>query len=231
MTKVDFYNGTTLLGTDTTNPYSFSWTNVPAGSYALTAKATDNLGAVTTSSVVNITVNPAGNTPPTVTLTSPTDGQTFTAPASVALAATASDPGGSVARVEFFEGGTNLLATDTTSPYSFTWSNVAAGTYTLTARATDNLGAQTTSTAATITVNPAGNPPPTVSITSPANGATFTAPASITINADASDDGSVDHVDFYAGANLLGTDTTAPYSFTWSGVAAGAYTPHRPRDG
>jgi glucose/arabinose dehydrogenase len=223
VTKVDFYNGATLLGTDATSPYAFSWNSVAAGSYTLTAKATDNLGAVTTSAPVNVTVNPASNTPPTVSLTSPTDGQTFTAPATVSLAAAASDPGGSVARVDFYNGPT-LLATDTTSPYSFSWTNVAAGSFTLTAVATDNLGAQTTSAPATITVNPAGNPPPTVSITAPVNGSSFTAPANITINATASDDGSVDHVDFYSGATLLGTSTTAPYTFTWSGVAVGAYT-------
>ena len=224
VTKVDFYNGATLLGTDTTSPYSFSWTSVPAGSYTLTAKATDNFGATTTSAVVGITVNPAGNTPPIVSLTAPADGATYTAPASVVLNASASDPGGSVAKVEFLADGT-VISTDLTSPYSFTWTNVPAGTYALTARATDNLGAQTTSSTATIIVNPAGNSAPTVSITSPANGATFTAPASVTINADAADsDGSVSQVDFYSGSTLIGSDTTSPYSFAWTGVGAGTYS-------
>ena len=49
-----------MLGTDTTSPYSNTWNNVAAGSYTLTAKATDNGGAITTSAPVNITVNPAG---------------------------------------------------------------------------------------------------------------------------------------------------------------------------
>ena len=57
ITKVEFYQGATKLGEDLSSPYSFSWTNVAAGSYALTARATDNSGAVTISSVVNITVN------------------------------------------------------------------------------------------------------------------------------------------------------------------------------
>jgi regulation of enolase protein 1 (concanavalin A-like superfamily) len=223
VSKVDFYNGSTLLSTDTSSPYSYTWNNVAAGSYTLTAVATDNLGAQTTSSPIGVTVNPAANNPPIVTLTAPADGGTYTAPATVTLTATASDPGGSVAKVDFYNGAT-LLATDTTSPYSYTWNNVAAGTYTLTAVATDNLGAATTSSPATITVNPAGNPPPIVSITSPANGASFTAPATITISANASDDGSIDHVDFYAGATLLSTQTIAPYSYTWSGVGTGSYT-------
>ena len=58
VTKVDFYNGATLLGTATTSPFTFTWTAVPEGKYAITAKATDNSGALTTSSTVNVKVNP-----------------------------------------------------------------------------------------------------------------------------------------------------------------------------
>ena len=54
--SVAFYNGTTLIGSDTTAPYSVAWSNVATGSYSLTAKATDNQGAVTTSAPVTITV-------------------------------------------------------------------------------------------------------------------------------------------------------------------------------
>ena len=61
--KVEFYSGSTLLGTSTTAPYTFTWTNVATGSYALTAKAYDNLNAVTTSSVVNVVVAPAATNP------------------------------------------------------------------------------------------------------------------------------------------------------------------------
>jgi hypothetical protein len=56
VSKVEFYNGTTLLGTAATTPYNFSWTNVVAGSYTLTAKAYDNLNAVTTSTAATVTV-------------------------------------------------------------------------------------------------------------------------------------------------------------------------------
>ena len=54
--KVEFYNGTTPLKSDITSPYSVSWTNVPAGTYYLKAKATDNFGLSTTSAIVRITV-------------------------------------------------------------------------------------------------------------------------------------------------------------------------------
>jgi len=69
------------------------------------------------------------------------------------------------------------------------------------------------------------NAPPTVAITSPTNNAAFTAPANISIEADASDvDGTISKVEFYSGTTLLGTATNSPYAFIWSGVPAGNYT-------
>ncbi len=56
VTGLDFYQGTTLLGTDTSSPYTFVWNNVPAGTYSLTAKATDDIGATTTSSAITVNV-------------------------------------------------------------------------------------------------------------------------------------------------------------------------------
>jgi hypothetical protein len=58
VTRVEFRDGTTVLGQDTTAPYSYTWRNVPVGSHGLTVRATDNSGAVTTSAAVNITVRP-----------------------------------------------------------------------------------------------------------------------------------------------------------------------------
>ena len=79
-------------------------------------------------------------------------------------------------------------------------------------------------TAATAPVPPS-NQPPTISLTAPANGATYSAPASISMAASAADaDGTVSKVEFYSGTTLLGTDTTAPYSYTWSSVPAGTYS-------
>jgi len=219
---VDFYAGTTLLGTDTASPYSLTWSNVAAGTYSLTAVAHDNAGATTTSAARSITV--ANNQPPTVSLTSPANGATFTAPATVPMSATAGDTDGTIARVDFFAG-TTLVGSATASPYNFTWNNVPAGTYALTAVARDDSGATTTSAARSITVNSPANQPPAVSLTAPANGATFTAPASITVSASASDaDGTVAKVDFFAGTTLIGTDTTSPHSVTWNNVAAGSYS-------
>jgi hypothetical protein len=91
------------------------------------------------------------NAAPAVSITSPANGATFTAPASVTINATAADSDGAISKVEFFEG-TTKLGEDLTSPYSFSWTNVAAGSYTLTAKATDNGSAVTTSSPVNITV-------------------------------------------------------------------------------
>ena len=68
------------------------------------------------------------------------------------------------------------------------------------------------------------NQPPTVSLTTPVSGAVFTAPASITLSAIASDvDSTIAQVGFYAGSTLLGTDTSSPYSLSWNVAVAGSY--------
>ncbi|MCW5632277.1 MAG: fibronectin type III domain-containing protein [Rubrivivax sp.] len=221
VTQVQFFAGSTLLGTVSTAPYGWSWADVPLGTYTLTARATDNRGAVTTSGPIAVTVR-LPNQPPTVTLTSPASGTTYTAPATIGLAASAGDSDGSITRVRFYRNGT-LIGTDTTAPYTFSWTNVAAGTYAVTAEATDNEGGITTSAPVTIIVNPA-NQAPTVALTSPSAGATFAAPATISLAAVAADaDGSVAQVRFFRGSTLLATVTAPPYQWTWTPVAAGNY--------
>ena len=223
ISKVEFYNGATLLATDTVSPYSFAWNSVASGTYSLTARAYDNTGASTTSGTAVVKVIAAVNQPPTVSLTSPANGANFTPPATVTLSATASDSDGTITKVEFYSGST-LLATDTTSPYSVTFTGVLAGTYFVSARAYDNAGASTTSGTAVVTVGTVVNQPPTVNLTGPVNGATYTAPANITLTATASDsDGTISKVEFYNGSTLLGQSTASPYSFAWNSVASGTY--------
>ena len=327
ISKVEFFQGTTKLGEDTSSidGYTFSWTNVFAGSYQLTAKATDNMGATATSSVVNVTVTlplitisatdpsaaeagsdtgtftitrtggtsaalavnfsvsgsatsgdysavgtsttiPAGvasltititpaddtsvegtetvimslagnssytvgdpanatvsiadnDQPPAINLTAPTTGAVFTAPGNLTLSATATDADG-IAKVAFYQNG-QLLGEDTVAPYSFDWTNIAAGNYTVAAIATDTANATGNSQDVSIVVNA----PPTVNITSPANNATFTG-SSVTINADAADaDGGITKVEFFQnGTTKLGEDTNAPYSFVWSNPSEGNST-------
>jgi hypothetical protein len=153
---VEFYNGTTKLGNggrvSGTNTYRYTWSNVGAGTYSLKARATDNEDATRDSSTVSINVS-STNQAPSVTLTAPANGSSFTAPANLTLTATATDSSdGTVAKVEFYNG-TTLLNTDTTTPYSYAWNNVAAGTYALSAKAYDNDDAVDTSSTHTIVVS------------------------------------------------------------------------------
>ncbi len=151
--KVDFYNGNTLLFTDNTAPYTYSWTNVAVGSYSLLAKATDNLGLVSSSAAVTVTVTTTVpvNQSPSVSLTAPTNGTSTTAPGIFNLTATAADTDGSIVKVDFYNGAI-LLFTDNVAPYTFSWTNVVVGSYTLTAKATDNVGATTISSVITVSV-------------------------------------------------------------------------------
>jgi endoglucanase len=121
-----------------------------------------------------------GNNAPTVSLTSPANGATFTAPATISLNANAGDSDGTIARVEFLNGNT-IIATDTMAPYAFSFTGVAAGMYPLSARAVDNLGAVTVSNIANVIVNPVVTPDFSLA----AN------PASLTVNRGASGSSSV----------------------------------------
>ena len=73
VTKVEFFEGDTLLGEDTTSPYSFSWMPSTTGVRVLTAKATDNETASAVSSPVNVTVL-VGDGRPMITSFAPTGG-------------------------------------------------------------------------------------------------------------------------------------------------------------
>lgn len=94
---------------------------------------------------------PAENLPPSIVLTSPASGAAFTAPATITLSASTSDPEGRLAGVDFYNGST-WLATDLSAPFTFTWSGVPAGTYQVRALAVDTDGASTWSSIASITV-------------------------------------------------------------------------------
>lgn len=151
--NVSFYHGTTLLAEDSSSPYEYTWSNIPAGSYDFTAVAMDDDSVITTSSSVSITVNTSSsNQTPVVSVTSPTDGSTYTAGDTITITVSASDNDGNIANVEFYEG-TNYLGSDSTSPYEFEWTDATAGTYSITAIATDNESASTTSASISVTVN------------------------------------------------------------------------------
>jgi Autotransporter beta-domain/Bacterial Ig domain len=216
--RVEFYNGATLLGTATAVPYAFNWTNVPAGNYALTARAFDNLGAQADSAVVNVSVT---NATPTVAITAPANNSTFTAPATIPFTATASAPGTTITRVEYLVNGA-VIGSAATPPFAFNWQNVAAGNYAVTPRVVPAAGASVSGTPITVVVN---DPPASVAITSPNNGANFTAPATIPLTATAAAPGtSVARVEYLVNNAIIGQAIAAPYAFNWTGVPPGSYS-------
>ncbi len=172
--------------------------------YVGLAVTSHNTSATATATFTNVTARTTtgGNQAPAVSITSPAASATYTAPATMTVTASASDTDGNITKVDFYRGAT-LIGSDPTSPYSAIWSNAAAGSYQLTAIATDNGGGTTTSSPVSVTVNSATNQAPAVALSAPASGASFTAPANVTVSATASDtDGTVARVEFYRGTTL-----------------------------
>lgn len=163
------------------------------------------------------------NQPPVVALTSPADGARFTvAPATVTLEATASDPDGGVARVEFLRDGA-VVGTVTAPPYRLVVTGLPDGQYVFAARAVDNQGAITTSAPVRVTVE---DVPPTVVLSSPVEGAVFAAPGQIELQAEVSNPGgqSLERVEFLQNGTVVGQAQVAPYRMTLSGVGPGSYS-------
>jgi hypothetical protein len=167
------------------NSCEWSTSGLTAGTYQLTAVATDANGLSTTSSSVSVDLI-SSNQAPTVSITSPSSNAEFTAPANVTVQATASDPDtGDTLRVEFIKtrnGTTDTTPTcnDTTSPYSCVFSNLTAGNYTFTARVIDNRGGENTDSVSVVVRDKVATP-----TFNPAAG-TFSGPVSVTISSTTS---------------------------------------------
>ncbi|WP_226665711.1 glycosyl hydrolase family 18 protein [Microbulbifer aggregans] len=156
--------------------------------------------------------------PPTGSITAPTAGSSATENDNVVIQVSASDTDGQVESVAFYVDGA-LIATDTAAPWEANWT-AAAGTPEFTAVITDNDSLSTTTAAVSITVEAEvieGPQAPSVSLTAPADGSSHTTGDAVTISATASDsDGTVTQVEFFVDGSLIATDTSAPYSASWT---------------
>ncbi len=150
-------------------------------------------------------------TTPQVNITNPVNGAVVSGTVSVQVSAT--DNVGITAVVLKVDG--NTIGTSTAAPYNFNWntSGLSSGTHTLTATATDPAGNTKTHTIQVGYGTPAGSDitPPSVIITSPANGASVS--STITVSASASDNVGVSSVTFAVNDAVLANDASAPYSF------------------
>lgn len=184
-----------------------SWSDGGAVTHSLATPASNTTYTATFTAT-------APNTPPTVSLTAPAAGDSAEVSTPVTVSATAADADGTVTGVQFFDGATSI-GSDTSNPYSITWTPVVAGARNLTARATDNLGATTTSAPVAFTVtSPTGADAeaPVATMTAPADQATGLTGA-VTLSATATDNVGVAGVQFQVdGLDLGAEDTSAPYS-------------------
>jgi uncharacterized delta-60 repeat protein len=218
ITKVDFYNGKILLHTETEAPYGYTWRNVPAGNYTLTAVATDNGGLTTTSDPVHISVE--HNKLPVISFIKPVADHAYPAPATIQIEANAKDPDGRITKVEFYNGST-LLHKEYKPPYTFAWKNVHVGKYTISAKAFDNWGA-VSSASVNISVEP--NNAPEITITSPTSDEKFASGATIPLTANAKDvDGKITKVEFFDGQLLIRTEYKYPYIYQWQNASGGTH--------
>jgi uncharacterized repeat protein (TIGR03806 family) len=101
---------------------------------------------------------PVTNPPPAVVVTAPADGASYTASASVSISADADAPYNPIGMVNFYANDI-LLGSVSNAPYTITTTGMEAGSYALTAVATDGSGLSSTSAVVNVTVNPgSGNP-------------------------------------------------------------------------
>ena len=220
--KVDFYyDGNTLIGTDSSAPFTVNWdtSTVTNGTHGLHVVATDVAGNSLSSEQISVTVD---NAPPTVALTNPANETAVTGV--VNLAVDAGDNVG-VQQVQYFRDSNVLLGTSLSAPFDFSWDSttVTTGMHTLFAVATDTAGNTATSTTISVTVD---RTLPTVSMTAPSGGALISGTA-VALSATASDNIGIAQVDFYRDSNILvGTDNTAPYGMSWDSTSTtnGAHT-------
>jgi hypothetical protein len=253
--SVEFFQGTNSLGVRTnlsspfpTDDFCITWSNAPAGDYVLTAKATDNLGASTTSDPVNISVQaPSGLPLVSIHATDPfaseaeTNTGTFTVyrsggtNASQDLTVVYAIGGTASNGVDYVQipssvtipGGSNSSAITITPINDVLAEGVETVVLTLQTNGTYLLGPDRSATVFIADDDRITNSRPVVHITAPTNGAVFAGPVDIPITAVATDaDDAVVSVDFFANDRHLGQDAgtnKAVYSLAWSNASRGFY--------
>jgi hypothetical protein len=157
--SVLFFHDGVLLGQVNSAPYDFSWTGVGPGTYFLTVQASYGSGQTVGSPSIPVTVT-APIPSPTIAVSAPQNGTQFTAPATIPISATVVPNGWTINSVSFFQDGV-LLGQVSAAPYTFSWSGVATGNYSLSAQATYGSGETTASGPVSVAVTaPSGSPLP-----------------------------------------------------------------------
>lgn len=216
-----FFVNNVPVSIPTTHSPSFTptaaWTPPKPGEYFLTARTVDSIGNTATSLPVRVFVTGAS-------VISPVRNTLVPRGSSVVIAADATVGLGFIRQIEFFVNGTSI-GVDSTRPYSLPYTPPALGAYSITVRATDNNGAVTPASPANLiqVVNPIGNPP-SIRIAAPLDNSGVRAGVEVPILVDASDaDGFPTKVEIYLNGDLLTTDTSVPFTGTWTPAVPGQY--------
>ncbi|MFM9090759.1 MAG: beta strand repeat-containing protein, partial [Verrucomicrobiota bacterium] len=221
VTQVEFFAGATSLGVVPSAPFTLAWTPAAVGTFAIKARVTDSAGTTAETAAVNVTVGQSSSA--FVAVTSPVPGAVVTVgvPTDVTATATAPTPGAIVSQVQFLAAGAVIgtVSVPVGGVYTVKWTPTAGNT-TLTARVTDTLGGTATSSGVTVT----GVVATSISLTAPANGATAVVGTAVNLTASAAATAGaiITKVDFFAGAVLVGTVNSAPFTLPWTPAAAGA---------
>ena len=223
---VSFYAGNVLLASVSNPPYEFTWSGASPGNYLMTAVAQDNEGGSRTSAGINVIVNgPAVNQPPIVSVLTPASGENVDTGDTLLISVSASDSDGEIASVRFYLDG-ELLGESVTAPYEWQWPAEGVGQHSIYAQATDNEGSVTVSDSVSFEVIQP-NLVPEVFWLAPSDASQFVQGETIQLQVDAYDsDGSIDRVEYYAGTELIGSVSAAPYDLSWLPSTIGVYQIH-----
>ncbi|MBQ4822716.1 glycoside hydrolase family 19 protein [Aquimarina sp. MMG016] len=263
ITKVEFYNNNVLLDTDTSIPYTYVWNNIPQGSYSLRAKAYDNDGDDTTSSVVKITVNTSGGGGDNCGAETYIDGSAYETGAIVqnvgktyecivggwctvggpyapgqgwawsnawkkigdcdALTFSEGETSKATCDVALYQNGATYQTGDEVQNFDKKYKCKVGGWCSIGGVYTPGGPDDWAWPSAWEELGPcdggSDNQLPTVSITSPNEGAQFESGDQVTIMVAASDiDGSINDITFFMDDVAIGSDNTSPYEITFSPV-------------
>lgn len=227
--KVDFYNGTALLGTNTSFPFNLEWTNLPVGSFSLTAKATDNEGTTTFSSPVNINVIEKVTEDNLIDviisepiIVTPVNNQEYDWGATVQILVMFQGSDESVRKVEYYSGN-EIIGSSVISPFAFTWQNPASGKHILTAKA---IGSDQSNFKISGPVGILVKEKIQIifQIKNPIRDSEFYQGSKINISVEIPESNNpISKVEYFRGNVRIGTSTSAPYDYTWNNAQKGIH--------
>ncbi|MFL6164067.1 MAG: Ig-like domain-containing protein [Jatrophihabitantaceae bacterium] len=219
VTAVDLQVDGSTVGTDTSAPYTFSWT-ATAGPHTLRTVAHDAAGNTGNSADVHVTATAPDTTNPTTAITSPSDGDSVYGP--ITVSADAADNVGVTSVSLLVDGST--VGTDTSAPYTFSWNATDVGNHTLRTVASDAAGNTGSSSLVNVTV-PADTTPP--SAPGPLSSSNVTA-NSVTLSwAAATDDRAIGGYQIVRDGSVVGS--TGDTNYTDTGLSSStsySYTVH-----